>query len=173
QDVGDMGLVSAVRALAWAEGLAKRIGPQSTNDEAAGPDLSDTDADGGPVVGDVLGLPFDFPAASTRCGFDEALPAVVSETPATGVQVVDLGSAPGGFDAEQERQASPAQRQQYQKQRAGFDDRAVLRGELGLGQAGAAAQPAPPMPSSDHAGVVPTGSRGRQGKASEVCGRPG
>ena len=54
--------------------------------------------------------------------------------------------------------------QQDQDQGAGLGRGPVLRGEFGLGQAGAAAQPVPAVPGADHAEVVPAGGRGASAK---------
>lgn len=45
-------------------------------------------------------------------------------------------------------------------------------GEFGLAEAGAAAEPVPPVPGADHAGVVPSSGRVCEGEAAEVGGRP-
>ncbi len=127
EHVGDVGFPGSGRALAGAERLGEWVGAQRPDDEAAGFDLGDADADGPPVVGEVLGLLFDVLPAGARCGPDEAFPAVVGDPPAPGTGVVDPAVSLGGFTTKQERQAAPGQPQQDQEQRAGFGCWTVLR----------------------------------------------
>ena len=107
--VRDMWLVGAGRAPLRAERLSERVGAQSADDEAARPYLSDADADGPLVVGDVPGLLLDFLPACARRGFYLAFPSVIGQVPPPGPWVPDTADAFGGFDAEQERQATPHQ----------------------------------------------------------------
>jgi hypothetical protein len=161
QHIGNVRQIGAGRAALGAERLGERVGAQGADDESAGCGLGDADADGPPVVGDVSGLLLDLFTAGPRRGFDSALPAVAGEPQAPGTRVADLPGPLGGLDADQEREQPAAEREQDQEERMGLGSRPVLRGKFGLGQAGAAAQPVPPVPGPDHAGVMAAGGRGR------------
>jgi hypothetical protein len=49
---------------------------------------------------------------------------------------------------------------------------AVAGGELGPAEAGAAAEPVPAVPGTDHAQIVPARGRGGPGEADQVNSRP-
>ena len=49
----------------------------------------------------------------------------------------------------------------------------LLGGKLGLGQAGAPAQPVPAVPGPDHPEVVPPGAGARVREPDQISGRPG
>src|SRR5260221_8174759 len=117
------------------------------------------------------GLLLDFLAAWGGRGPDVTLPAVVSQPPPAGGRVVDLSEPFSGLDAEQERQYRGREGEQDEHQGAGLRGRAVLRGELGLAEAGASTQPVPAVAGADHAGIVAAGRRSRGGEADQVGGR--
>jgi hypothetical protein len=94
------------------------------------------------------------------------------EPPVLRARIVDLSKAVGDLDADEDAEEPAGRGEQDQDHGAGLGSGPVLRGEFGLGEAGAAAQPAPAVPGPDHAQVVAASGRRREREADQVSDRP-